>query len=111
VPPDHAPWPDKDIYLLGQFTSGALNDSTRMVFNAQKGRYEISALLKQGFYNYAYVTVDRADPARQPSFDLTEGNHIETENTYTILVYYRALGARADELVGLLSVSSLNTFR
>lgn len=111
VPPDHAPWPDKDIYLLGQFTGGGLNDSTRMVFNAVKGRYEVSALLKQGFYNFAYVTVDRADPARQPSFEFTEGNHIETENTYTILVYYRAIGARADELVGLLSVSSLNTFR
>ena len=111
VPPDHSPWPDKDIYLLGRFTGGGLNDSTRMVFNAQKGRYEISALLKQGFYNFAYVTVDRADPGRQPSFEFTEGNHIETENTYTILVYYRAPGARADELVGLLSVSSQNTFR
>jgi len=111
VPADHSPWPDKDLYLLSQFTGGGLNDSTRLVFNAEKGRYERSFLLKQGFYNYAYVTVDRSDPARRPSFEFTEGNHIETENSYTILVYYRALGARADELVGVLSANSLNTFR
>jgi len=111
VPPDHSPWPDKDLYVLGQFTGGGLNDSTRMVFNAEKGRYERSFLLKQGFYNYGYVTMDRADPAKGPSFEGTEGNHIETENTYTILVYYRAPGARADDLVGLLSANSLNTFR
>ena len=111
VPPDHSPWPDKDLYVLGQFTGGALNDSTKMTFNAEAGRYEWSCLLKQGFYNYSYVTVDRADPARRPSFEFTEGNHIETENMYTILVYYRALGARADELVGYLSASSSNTFR
>jgi len=111
TPPDHAPWPDKDVYLLAQFTGGGLNDSTRMVFNAEKGRYEASFLLKQGYYNYAYVTVDRSDPARKPSFEFTEGNHLETENGYTILIYYRAPGARADELVGISSVSSLNLFR
>jgi hypothetical protein len=111
VPPDQSPWPDKDLYVLGRFTGGGLNDSTRMVFNTGTGRYEQSFLLKQGFYNYSYVTVDKADPARRPSFEFTEGNHIETENMYTILVYYRALGARADELVGLINASSLNTFR
>jgi len=111
TPPDHSPWPDKDVYLLAQFTGGALNDSTRMVFNAEKGRYELSFPMKQGYYSYAYVTVDRADPDRKPSFEFTEGNHIETENEYTILMYYRALGARADELVGSTTVSSLNVFR
>jgi hypothetical protein len=111
VPPDHAPWPDKDLYILGRFTGGGLSDSTRLEFNAEKGRYERALLLKQGFYNYAYVTVDRSDPARMPSFEFTEGNHLETENTYSILVYYRAPGARADELVGILSASTLNVFR
>jgi hypothetical protein len=111
TPPDHAQWSDKDIYLLAKFTGGALNDSTRMIFNPEKGRYEFTAFLKQGFYNYSYVTVDRADPDRKPSFEFTEGNHLETENEYTILMYYRALGARADELVGSITVSSLNLFQ
>lgn len=108
VPQGNSPWTDKDIYVLGQFTGDALNDSAKMVFNAEKGRYEASFLMKQGYYNYGYVTVDRGDGARGASFEQTEGNHLETENIYTILVYYRALGARADELVGLVKLNSLN---
>ena len=85
-----------------------MNDSTRMLFSTEKGRYEVAFLLKQGYYSYSYVTVDRTDPDRKPSFEFTEGNHVETENDYTILVYYRALGARADELVGIQHFNSLN---
>jgi hypothetical protein len=108
VPPGNAPFPDKDLYIIGQFTGYALNDSTRMSFNTEKGRYEASFFLKQGYYNYEYVTVDRNDPAMHTSFALTEGNHVETENDYMILVYYRAPGAQADELVGRFIFNSLN---
>lgn len=108
VPPGNAAYTDKDLYILGQFTGGGFNDSTRMVFNPSTGRYENSFLLKQGYYTYTYVTVNQGDPDRKASFDQTEGNHIETENNYMILVYYRALGARADELVGITRFSSLN---
>jgi hypothetical protein len=101
IPPGNAPFPDKDVYILGQLTGGAMNDSTRLTFNAEKGVYEIPLFLKQGYYNYCYVTIDRNDPERKASFAFTEGNHNETENSYMILVYYRALGARADELVGI----------
>ncbi len=104
--PDHAPFPDKDVYLFGAMTGYALNDSTKMSYNAEKGMYQGSVFLKQGYYNYAYVTIDRNDPKRMPSFEFTEGNHVETENDYTILVYYRQLGGRADELVGM---TKLNT--
>jgi hypothetical protein len=108
VPPGNSPFPDKDIYLFGQFTDYGVDDSARMNFNAITGRYETSLFLKQGFYNYAYITVDRNDPDRKASFELTEGNHLETENDYMILVYYRALGGRADELVGVLKFNSLS---
>ena len=33
---------------------------------------------------------------------------METENEYTILVYYRELGGRADQLVGMVTLNSLN---
>ncbi len=108
VPPGNAPFPDKDIYVFGQFASYGLNDSTRMVFNPDKGRYEASFFMKQGYYNYSYVTIDHGDPGRNASFAFTEGNHVETENDYMILVYYRALGAQADELVGRSTFNSLN---
>ena len=108
TPGGGAAFPDKDVYMIGRFNGDAPNDSTRMAWNADKGRYERSFFMKQGYYNYAYVTVDRSDPAMKPSFAQTEGNHIDTENSYLILVYYRAPGARADELVGINRFNSLN---
>jgi hypothetical protein len=107
VPAGGAAFPDKDVYMIGRFNGNAPNDSTRMVWNAGRGRYERSFFMKEGFYNYAYVTVDKSDPAAKASFAQTEGNHIDTENNYMILVYYRALGARADELVGITRFNSL----
>ncbi len=107
VPPGNIPFPDKDVYLLGKLTDYSLNDSTRMNFNADKGVYEVTAFLKQGYYNYMYVTVNRNDPSRTPSFEFTEGNNLEAENDYTIYVYYRRLGDRADQLVGMASLNTM----
>jgi len=108
IPPGKSPFGDKDIYLLGKLTDYALTDMTKMNFNAEKGMYETSILLKQGFYNYEYVTVDTADQKRIPSFEFTEGNSVETENEYAILVYYRQIGDRADKLVGIARLNTMN---
>ena len=111
LPPDNLPLESKDLYLLGEFTGYKLNESTRMTYNTTSRVYEGSALMKMGFYNYAYVTVNQNDPHPQPSFEFTEGNHFETENNYDILVYYRPLGGRADQLVGISSLNTLGTIR
>ncbi|HXB07924.1 MAG TPA: hypothetical protein VNW04_12420, partial [Puia sp.] len=108
VPGGNIPLDNKDVYVLGRFTGGGPNDSCRMVWNAAKGAYTRDFRLKQGFYSYSYVSVDRNDASMKGSFTQTEGNHVETENDYMILVYYRALGARADELVGISRFNSLN---
>ena len=111
VPPDNLPLEGKDLYLVGEFTGYHLNDASRMIYNKTSGAYEGSALLKMGFYNYAYVTVNSGEPPVNPSFDMTEGNHFETENDYDILVYYRPLGGRADQLVGKYSTNSYNSLQ
>lgn len=108
VPATGEPFPDKDVYMIGRFSGGGLNDSTRMTWNPDKGRYERAFFIKEGYYSYAYVTVDKSDAMMKPSFTQTEGNHIDTENNYLILVYYRPLGARADELVGISRFNSIN---
>ncbi|MDR3712540.1 MAG: DUF5103 domain-containing protein [Puia sp.] len=107
VPPANSPFPDKDVYLFGSLTGWATDDSSRMHFNKDRGAYETSLFLKMGYYSYGYTTIARDDPSRKFSMDFTEGNHMETENNYTILVYYRALGGRADELVGMSTISSI----
>ncbi|NRA93777.1 MAG: DUF5103 domain-containing protein [Psychroserpens sp.] len=85
------------VYIYGNFNNYALEEMNRMVFNRNKNVYEAAFKLKQGFYNYKYVVVD-------PDGDLDEGkisgNYWQTENNYKVLVYYRDLGARFDELIG-----------
>ena len=107
VTPDRTAYPDKDVYVIGSVTGYAMNDNTKMQFDAQKGMYQLNLFLKQGYYNYACVTVNPRDPNKRPSFEFTEGNHVETENDYTVLLYYRPLGGRMDELVGM---TKLNTY-
>lgn len=111
TPPDNIALDGKDLYLLGEFTGYHLNDASKMVFNKSTGYYEGWALLKMGIYNYAYVTVNSGEAPSNPSFEITEGNHFETENDYDILVYYRPMGARADQLVGIYSMNTHNSLR
>lgn len=107
VPPNNNPFPDKDVYIIGQLSNYDLRPEMKMVYNSTKGVYEHSLFLKQGYYDYMYVTIDKNDKNRQPSFTNTEGNLWETENDYMILVYYRPLAGRSDELISIGRVNSL----
>jgi hypothetical protein len=98
VPPNGIPYPDKDIYLFGQLTNYHFTDSLRMVFNPEKKKYETHLFLKQGYYNYNYLAVDKNNPSLYSDLD---GNFFETENLYTVLVYYKSFSSRADELIGM----------
>jgi hypothetical protein len=106
-PPNNQQYGGRDIHLYGEFTNYEINDDTRMEFNAERGAYEKTMLLKQGFYNYSYVTVNAKKSEEKPTLESTEGNYSSTENVYLILVYYRGFGARADELIGYATINSL----
>lgn len=103
--PDSLPYPDKDIYLAGQFTNFELSDRWKMTYNQSTGKYEVAAFLKQGYYNYTYIAVDKNDPSRRQEL---EGNYWETENAYTILIYYKSFTDRSDQLIGVSSINSRN---
>ena len=71
-----------------------------MNYNDRNGTYEISLLLKQGFYNYKYVVVDKYGNLDEGCF--ISGNFDETENNFLkVIAYYRDLGARYDRLIGM----------
>jgi len=93
------------IYIYGNYNNYALTKSNQMNFNPQKGIYENSMKLKQGFYNYKYVVVNKDDSLNEGAIS---GNFWETENNYKVLVYYRELGARYDRIIGFNEVSSTN---
>lgn len=96
---------ETELYVYGNYNNYALNESNKMAFNPQSGNYESVIKLKQGFYNYKYVTVD---PNGKLNEGAISGNFYQTENNYKVLVYYRDLGARYDRLIGLGEASSVN---
>src|SRR5665647_633552 len=103
VPPNGEAYPNKDIYLFGQLTNYNLTDSLKMTFNPEKGKYETHLFMKQGYYDYTYLAADKNNPAIHNELD---GNYFETENLYTILVYYKSFIGRADELIGVATFDS-----
>jgi hypothetical protein len=103
APPNGQPYTDKDLYLFGQLTNYNYTDSLKLVFDPAKGLYQTHLLLKQGYYDYTYIAVDKNNPSVRTQLD---GNYFETENVYTILVYYKPFIGRADELIGVLSLDS-----
>ncbi len=103
VPPNGLQYEYKDVYLAGAFTDYKLNDTWRMKYNAETGLYESKAFLKQGYYNYQYITVDKQNPDNRGTL---EGNYWETENRYTILLYYKSFTDRYDQLIGVAQIDS-----
>lgn len=101
--PNGNPYTDKDIYLAGSFTGFNLNDDWKMIYNPLTGRYELTAFLKQGYYNYEYIAVDKMNPNQKTEL---EGNYWETENSYTILIYYKSFSDRNDQLIGIGTIDS-----
>jgi len=106
-PPANRPYEGKNIYIYGELTGYGISDSTKMSFNADRGAYEKTLFLKQGYYNYSYVTITDNRNGENFSIANTEGNYWATENNYMVLVYYHAFGSRADELIGFTSINSL----
>lgn len=96
---------DKDIYVYGNYNNYALEESNKLVFDEQNQVYQKEILLKQGFYNYKYVAVNRDDTLDEGA---VSGNFYQTENNYKVLVYYRDLGARYDKIIGFGEGSSIN---
>ncbi|MEO6681994.1 MAG: DUF5103 domain-containing protein [Ginsengibacter sp.] len=103
VPPNNREYANQDIFLFGQLTNYSLSDSLKMTFNPDKGIYETHLLLKQGYYDYSYLLADKNN--RNVHIEL-DGNYYETENSYTILVYYKSFSARTDELIGVATFNS-----
>lgn len=73
-------------------------------YNPETKAYDVKKLLKQGYYNYRFATINLFNVKGDYSF--TEGSFMETENDYHIIAYYfdRSLGS--DRIIGVSSVNS-----
>lgn len=89
---------DKEIHLYGAFNDWSIDETTYMKYDEKTDTYRNTRLFKQGFYNYKFVLVDRDGSIDEGTID---GNFWQTENDYTILVYYKAPGERFDRIIGV----------
>jgi hypothetical protein len=88
------------------FNNYSLTPEFKMDYNPKKGIYEKALLIKQGFTNFEYVAVNRKGVV--DSANAIDGNFYQTENNYSILVYYRENTDRYDRVVGKGNANSLN---
>ena len=85
----------REVYVFGELTNWELTSEGKMKFNRSNSSYEATLLLKQGWYDYQYF---QSSPGNDPN--ILEGNHINTENYYEILVYFLPIGSREEHCVG-----------
>tara|TARA_R110000868_G_scaffold94345_2_gene260358 strand:+ start:6605 stop:7861 length:1257 start_codon:yes stop_codon:yes gene_type:complete len=97
---------NKDIYINGMFNNYSLTPEYKMDYNPKKGIYEKALLIKQGFTNYEYVVSDSKGNIDYEN--AIDGNFYQTENNYSVLVYYRENTDRYDKVIGKGTASSIN---
>jgi len=102
--PSSAFIPGGKLYVIGALTDYRLAPPNEMVYDPKRKAYQCSLLLKQGYYGYIYVFTPEGSSVGDQGF--FEGNHWETENQYTIFVYYHPLSGLYDQLIAIQDVSS-----
>jgi len=92
----------ENVYVLGDVFNNLLDERSQMEYSSMDKGYVKTVLLKEGYYNYLYVTrKDEQSPARAAT---VEGNFFQTENEYRIMVYFRPMGGRYDRLIGVKTI-------
>lgn len=105
------PWLDGALYIGGDIFNNEFSLKNRMQYDAQNECYWLTALVKQGGYDYQFWFVPKSQQPGQTSnsqqlpktttTQRVDGSYWQTENEYAIYVYWRPFGARYDRLVGV----------
>lgn len=90
------------VYVFGQLTNWKLKPEFQLSYDPARGAYSGEVLLKQGYYNYVFAHPSEGGV----STELTEGNHWQTANDYTLIMYNRGMGLRYDRIIGYLKPNS-----
>ena len=105
-PPGAVPFRNGELVIMGELSNQGKDPDATMVFNNETGLYETSMILKQGYYDYQYAVREKGSGKEKFNAALTEFDAWETENAYMVLVYFRPLGGRYDELIGIRQINS-----
>tara|TARA_B110000003_G_scaffold113570_1_gene116251 strand:+ start:11619 stop:12851 length:1233 start_codon:yes stop_codon:yes gene_type:complete len=89
---------NKEVYVYGAFNNFSLTEQNKMIFDPSSNYYTTQLILKQGFYNYTFVTKTYEEIISESEI---RGNFSKTENYYTVIVYYKAFGSLFDRVIGV----------
>ena len=98
------PLTHEDIYIMGALNDWRFDESNKMTYDYKLRGYTCSMVLKQGYYNFMFVTLDRN--TYEIKTDQTAGNHWETNNIYKLYFYFYNVVKGYDELIGYATVNS-----
>lgn len=97
---------NKDIYITGMFNNYSLSPEYKMDYNTDKGVFEKAIMIKQGFTNFQYTVADKKGVIDFEN--AIDGNFYQTENEYTVLVYYKEATDRYQRVIGKGNANSIN---
>lgn len=101
--PMEQPFFDGALYVGGELFGNELSLKNRMQYDNQAQCYWLTALVKQGGYDYQYWFVPKNQKTTTQRVD---GSYWQTDNEYAIYVWWRPFGARYDRLVGVSVIRS-----
>jgi hypothetical protein len=102
--PAETPFFDGEVYLLGDLTNNLFDENSKLEYDFELKIYHKTLFLKQGGYSFLYAFVPKnaqSTQKPQPILQKIEGSYWQTENEYSVFVYYRAFADRFDRLIGV----------
>ncbi len=87
------------IYIAGEFNGWAADPKNLLVYDEKSGNYQYSQFLKQGIYNFTFLSSEESR-----KFDIDKSFFL-TGNGYDVIVYQRNITLNYDRIVGYLRVS------
>jgi hypothetical protein len=84
-----------DVYVVGAFNGWQATPDSRLSWKPDVGRYEGEFLIKQGQYEYRYVST------RSSANRLLDQGAPGVDNSYHAMVYFRDVRLQTDRLIGV----------
>ena len=93
-----APFLDENVYVYGAFNNFKIEEENKMTYDFKDNAYKATILLKQGFYNYTFATVNKFN---EVNTNKVNGSFFQTENEYKVLVYLKPFGSLYDRVIAV----------
>lgn len=101
-----APVVNGNIFVFGALSNWDYTSDNKMLYNFETKQYECTMLLKQGYYNYMFAFYE--DGETSADIEYIEGTHYQTDNDYTVFVYYKDRSDRYQKLIAVKTKNSIS---